>query len=131
MELDKKILSDITIHTKYSKFLPEKGRRESWEELVSRNMEMHIKKYPQLEKNIEKIYKEYVFTKKVLPSMRSLQFGGRAIELNNARIYNCAFLPIDIWAARPRPSRAEFPIFTSFTNFFTKIQLHLIKVLNP
>ena len=95
MELDKKILSDITIHTKYSKFLPEKERRESWEELVSRNMEMHIKKYPQLEKNIEKIYKEYVFTKKVLPSMRSLQFGGRAIELNNARIYNCAFLPID------------------------------------
>ena len=95
MELDKKILSDITIHTKYSKFLPEKERRESWEELVSRNMEMHIKKYPKLKKNIEKIYKEYVFTKKVLPSMRSLQFGGRAIELNNARIYNCAFLPID------------------------------------
>ena len=95
MELDKKILSDITIHTKYSKFLPEKERRESWEELVIRNMEMHIKKYPQLKENIEKIYKEYVFTKKVLPSMRSLQFGGRAIELNNARIYNCAFLPID------------------------------------
>ena len=95
MELDKKILSDITIHTKYSKFLPEKERRESWEELVSRNIEMHIKKYPQLKENIEKIYKEYVFTKKVLPSMRSLQFGGRAIELNNARIYNCAFLPID------------------------------------
>ena len=95
MELDKKILSDITIHTKYSKFLPKEERRESWEELVSRNMEMHIKKYPQLKENIEKIYKEYVFTKKVLPSMRSLQFGGRAIELNNARIYNCAFLPID------------------------------------
>jgi ribonucleoside-diphosphate reductase alpha chain len=95
LELDKKILSDITIHTKYSKFLPEKERRESWEELVIRNMEMHIKKYPQLKENIEKIYKKYVFTKKVLPSMRSLQFGGRAIELNNARIYNCAFLPID------------------------------------
>ena len=43
----------------------------------------------------------------------------------------CAFLPIDIWAARPRPSRAEFPIFTSFTNFFLKIVLHLTKVLNP
>ncbi len=95
MELDKKILSDITIHTKYSKFLPKEERRESWEELVSRNMEMHIRKYPQLKTNIEKIYKEYVFTKKVLPSMRSLQFGGRAIELNNARIYNCAFLLID------------------------------------
>ena len=45
-------------------------------------------------------------------------------------IFLC-ILSIDIWAARPRPSRAEFPIFTSFTNFFTKTQLHLIKVLNP
>ena len=95
LSLDKKILSDITVYSKYAKHLPNLERRESWEELVSRNMEMHIKKYPQLKENIEKIYKEYVFTKKVLPSMRSLQFGGRAIELNNARIYNCAFLPID------------------------------------
>ena len=45
-------------------------------------------------------------------------------------IFLC-ILPINIWAARPRPSRAEFPIFTSFTNFFTKTQLHLTKVLNP
>jgi len=95
LELDKKILSDITVYTKYAKFLPEKERRETWEELVNRNMEMHIKKYPKLKENIKNIYKEYVLTKKVLPSMRSLQFGGRAIELNNSRIYNCAFLPID------------------------------------
>lgn len=27
--------------------------------------------------------------------MRSLQFGGKAIEMNNSRIYNCAFLPVD------------------------------------
>ena len=95
MELDKKILSDITVYTKYAKYKPELERRETWDELVNRNMEMHIKKYPKLKTNIEKIYKEYVLTKKVLPSMRSLQFGGRAIDLNNARIYNCAFLPID------------------------------------
>lgn len=58
-------------------------------------MNMHIKKYPQLADDISGVYRDYVFTKKVLPSMRSLQFGGRAIEMNNARIYNCAFLPID------------------------------------
>ena len=45
-------------------------------------------------------------------------------------IFLC-ILPIDIWAARPRPSRAEFPIFTSFTNFFLGLALHLTKVLNP
>lgn len=95
MQLDKKILSDITVYTKYAKYKPELQRRETWEELVDRNMKMHIDKYPHLKEDIESIYKNYVYTKKVLPSMRSLQFGGRAIELNNARIYNCAFLPID------------------------------------
>ena len=95
LSLDKQILSDITVYTKYAKYLPEKERRETWEELVERNMQMHIAKFPKMAESIEKVYREFVFTKKVLPSMRSLQFGGKAIELNNARIYNCAFLPID------------------------------------
>jgi ribonucleoside-triphosphate reductase len=58
-------------------------------------MQMHIKKHPTLKAEIEKLYKDFVLTKKVLPSMRSLQFGGKAIEVNNSRIYNCAFMPID------------------------------------
>ena len=95
LSLDKKILSEITIHTKYAKYLPEQKRRETWQELVTRNMQMHIQKYPHLEKEITSVYKNFVIPKKILPSMRSLQFGGRAIELNNARIYNCAFLPVD------------------------------------
>lgn len=95
MNLDKQILSDITIYTKYAKYLPEKERRETWDELVTRNRDMHIKTFPQLKEEITAIYRNFVYTKKVLPSMRSLQFGGKAIELNNARIYNCAFLPID------------------------------------
>ena len=95
LTLDKQILSDITVYTKYAKYLPQKARRETWEELVTRNMEMHIAKFPELKESIEQIYENFVFTKKVLPSMRSLQFGGKAIELNNARIYNCAFMPVD------------------------------------
>jgi ribonucleoside-diphosphate reductase alpha chain len=95
LTLDKQILSDITVYTKYAKYLPSKERRETWEELVTRNMEMHISKFPTMKESIEAIYKNFVFNKKVLSSMRSLQFGGKAIELNNARIYNCAFLPVD------------------------------------
>ena len=53
MELSNKILSDITVYMKYAKFLPEKERRETWEELVTRNKEMHQKKYPQLKEEIE------------------------------------------------------------------------------
>jgi ribonucleoside-triphosphate reductase (thioredoxin) len=94
MELATKILSDITVHMKYAKFLPNENRRETWEELVTRNKEMHLKKYPKLSEEIEQAYK-LVYQKKVLPSMRSLQFGGKPIEISPNRIFNCAFVPID------------------------------------
>jgi len=94
MELSNQILSDITVYMKYAKYLPEKQRRETWEELVTRNKEMHQKKYSHLKEEIETVYK-MVYDRKVLPSMRSLQFGGRPIEISPNRVYNCAFLPID------------------------------------
>lgn len=98
MDLSTKILSDITVHMKYAKYLPELNRRETWEELVTRNKEMHQKKYPLIKEEIENAY-AFVYAKKVLPSMRSLQFGGKPIEISPNRIYNCAFLPIDDWRA--------------------------------
>ena len=98
MELSNEILSDITVHMKYARFRPELQRRETWEELVTRNKEMHLKKYPHLEAEIEETYK-FVYDKKILPSMRSLQFGGKPIEISPNRIYNCAYLPIDDWRA--------------------------------
>ena len=79
---------------KYAKYLPNKNRRETWEELVSRNKEMHQKKYPKIKDEIEEVYK-MVYEKKILPSMRSLQFGGKPIEISPNRVYNCAYLPID------------------------------------
>jgi len=86
------ILSDITIFNKYAKYIPELARRETWAEICERNMVMHIKKYPQLEASIRYVYDAYVIPKKVLPSMRSLQFGGPPIELANNRIFNCAYM---------------------------------------
>jgi len=94
MHLPNKILSDIAVHMKYARYLPKKERRETWEELVSRNKKMHLKKYPTLKDEIEETYK-YVYDKKVLPSMRSMQFGGKPIEVAPNRIYNCAYMPID------------------------------------
>jgi ribonucleoside-triphosphate reductase (thioredoxin) len=88
--------SDITVHMKYAKYQPELQRRETWEELVTRNKEMHIKKYPAIKDEIEAAY-QFVYDKKVLPSMRSLQFGGKPIEISPNRVYNCAYLPIDDW----------------------------------
>ena len=98
MEISNKILSDITVYMKYAKYIPELERRETWDELVDRNRDMHIEKYPKLREEIIEAY-EYVYAKKVLPSMRSLQFGGKPIEISPNRIYNCAYLPIDDYRA--------------------------------
>ena len=94
MNISNKILSDITVHMKYAKYIPEFNRRETWEELVTRNKNMHIKRYPDLKDEIEDVYK-MVYNKKILPSMRSLQFGGKPIEISPNRVYNCAYLPLD------------------------------------
>jgi len=79
MDVTQGILSEITTYMKYAKYLPEKKRRETWEELVTRNKEMHQEKFPHLKDEIENAYK--------------------LVELNNTRIFNCSFLPIDDWRA--------------------------------
>jgi|TARA_R110002012_G_scaffold75383_2_gene190509 ribonucleoside-triphosphate reductase len=94
MDVSNSILSDITVYMKYAKYIPELNRRETWDELVTRNKKMHIKHYPHLKEEIEDKYK-FVYDKKVLPSMRSMQFGGKPIEISPNRIYNCAYMPID------------------------------------
>jgi ribonucleoside-diphosphate reductase alpha chain len=83
---------------KYAKFNPAVNRRETWQELVDRNKAMHLKKFPKLSEDIESAYK-FVYDRKALPSMRSMQFAGKPIEISPNRIYNCAYLPIDDWRA--------------------------------
>lgn len=94
MNIEQSILSDITVFLKYAKYRPELNRRETWAELVNRNKDMHVKKFPALEEEINAAY-ELVYDRKILPSMRSLQFAGKPIEINNSRVYNCCFIPID------------------------------------
>lgn len=94
MDLGLDALSKITVFGKYAKYVPELKRRETWDEIVDRYQEMMVKKYPKLEEAIIESAK-FIREKKVLPSMRALQFAGPAAEVNNARIYNCCYLPID------------------------------------
>lgn len=99
MDINNKILSDLTVHMKYAKFLPELKRRETWEEICTRNLMMHTKKFPALTNEIIEVYYRSVFTKKVLPAMRSLQFAGLPMEVNNCRMFNCSYQPIDDYRA--------------------------------
>lgn len=95
MDKAREILSDITVFGKYARHLPDFGRRETWTEIVTRNKEMHKAKFPQMANLIDEVYERSVYPKRILPSMRSLQFAGVPIERNPSRIYNCAYLPIE------------------------------------
>jgi ribonucleoside-diphosphate reductase alpha chain len=72
MDLSRDVLSQITVYMKYARYLPEERRRETWDELVTRNKLMHIKRFPALIDEIEDVFK-FVYSKKVFPSMRALE----------------------------------------------------------
>lgn len=98
MSVSTEALSDVITFTKYAKYQPELERRETYAEIVNRNRAMHKNKFknnPEIIKQIDYFYENFVLTKKVLPSMRSMQFAGKPIEVNPARIFNCAFAPAD------------------------------------
>lgn len=94
MHLNQQIVSDIIIYMKYARYLPALKRRETWSEICDRYQNMMADKYPQMQTETEEAM-EWVRQKKVLPSMRAMQFAGTAIARNNSRIYNCAYLPVD------------------------------------
>ena len=58
MNLSTNLLSDVTVFTKYAKYIPELNRRETFEEVVNRYLDMMIKRYPEQENKIRK-YAQY------------------------------------------------------------------------
>ncbi len=93
-----KEMSNFVFASKYARYNEKAKRRETWEEAVSRVETMHLKKYSSLPKEDKDLIKEAfnsVREKKVVPSMRSMQFGGTSVEAKNARIYNCSVRHID------------------------------------
>ena len=98
MEIGLETLSNVVVFNKYAKYLPQQKRRETYNEIIVRYLQMMVDKYPALSNDIMN-YGQFIFDKKVLPSMRALQFAGPAIQKNEARIYNCCYLPIDDYRA--------------------------------
>jgi ribonucleoside-diphosphate reductase alpha chain len=92
MEIQNKLISDVTIFRTYAKYLPEQMRRETYKEIVERSKEMDISNFPKLEKELIEAYK-MVENFQIMPSMRKLQFAGEAIQRNNIRSYNCSYTP--------------------------------------
>jgi ribonucleoside-diphosphate reductase alpha chain len=124
VDISQRILSDIVVFNKYAKYIPELGRRETWEELCNRNIAMHVKKYPHMEKELVEVYSS-VYSKQVLPSMRSMQFGGAPIDLANNRIYNCAYAAAD----HPAIFHEAMFLLLGGTGFGYSVQTHHIEQL--
>lgn len=126
MELNQEILSNIIIYMKYARYIPELGRRETWPEICGRYEDMMVQKYPHLKDEIEENM-QWVLAKKVLPSMRAMQFAGLPILKNNSRIYNCAYMPVDDIRAF---SEAMF-LLLGGTGVGYSVQLHHVAKLPP
>jgi ribonucleoside-diphosphate reductase alpha chain len=99
-----KSLSDYTFYSRYSHYLPENKRRETWSEAVKRVYDMHrqfyteqIEKHPELVEEIDFVESQQR-KKRILAAQRTLQFGGAPIFKHNVRLYNCSATHID----RPR-----------------------------
>lgn len=204
------MLSDLTVHAKYARFLPDLGRREVWPEIVARNEAMHMRQLavlgmdplspsrmgvwltaaqchavfplwflfilslgrcganvwpcwfvflssfvlplsfsvlfysspvspnllltstvtrcllgaPAIAAELSGVY-DHVRARRVLPSMRSLQFGGAAIEGNNARMFNCSFLPLN----RPRAFAEAMFLLLCGTGVGFSVQRHHVAAL--
>ena len=91
-------MANFVFASKYARYNEKAKRRETWEEAVARVEMMHLKKYAFLSKEDKALIKEAfdsVREKKVVPSMRSMQFGGVPIEAKNSRIFNCSVRHID------------------------------------
>jgi ribonucleoside-triphosphate reductase len=126
MTKEKEILSSLIIFSKYAKYRSDLKRRETWDEIVDRYLDMMTKKYPKLRHKI-KLNGNYIRQKKVLPSMRALQFAGPAMEVNHARGYNCCYLPVDSIHAF---SEAMF-LLLGGTGVGYSVQKHHVAQLGP
>lgn len=126
---DTSAVSDYIHASKYARYLPEALRREVYEETVDRVEAMHQRRFahiPEMGSLIKRAH-QLVRQKKVLPSMRSMQFGGKAIESNHNRIYNCSATLID----RPRAFAEAMFLLLSGCGVGYSVQLEHVEKLPP
>ena len=86
--------------SRYSRWLPEEGRRETWNETVTRYFDFfteHLKDMTgyELEKDIREDIEMAVLGQRVMPSMRCLMTAGEALKRENIAGYNCSYVAVN------------------------------------
>ena len=89
------IMQQIQFFNKYSRFLYEKGRRETWGQTVSRTVEFLKKQAGEAldDDTINTIFMS-IFNQEISPSMRLMATAGKSADTNQLGVYNCSFLPL-------------------------------------
>jgi ribonucleoside-diphosphate reductase alpha chain len=85
--------------SRYARWIPEENRRETWRETVDRYFDFMIRhlngmNYFPDQKLVNEL-KEAVFSRNVMPSMRSVMTAGPALDRDHVAGYNCSFIPVD------------------------------------
>src|SRR5690606_23305743 len=101
-------------------------RRETWDEAVDRSMMMHIRRFPHVREDIEQAF-AMVRQKRVLPAMRSMQFGGKPVETKHSRLFNCW----NSYADRVRFFQEAFWLLLCGGGVGFSVQTHHIAKLPP
>lgn len=88
------VYQDVIALSRYARFIPEKNRRETWDETVDRLVTYLETKTPDLKKELKEV-REAVLNLEVMPSMRLLMTAGEACERDNISAYNCSYLAVN------------------------------------
>ncbi|MCU0626412.1 MAG: ATP cone domain-containing protein [Gemmatimonadaceae bacterium] len=129
-------ISDYIAMSKYARWREDLGRRELWHEAATRVFDMHRARFAGalsrdvfgLDRTLGQLIDEAeaaVRDREALPSMRSMQFGGTAIQVNNARMYNCTYGHID----HPRKFAEALWLLLSGTGVGFSVQKHHVSKL--
>ncbi len=78
--------------SRYARYIPEKQRRETWEETVGRYVDYWGDKLPEAD---AKEARKAIENLEVMPSMRALMTAGDALDRDNIAGFNCSYMPID------------------------------------
>lgn len=109
--------------SRYSRFRPDLGRRETWEETVDRLIEFWDKQLPSMPKEETARVRGSILSLDVMPSMRSLMTAGPALERDHVAQYNCSFSAVQgtgpkvsLWDDKLRELGHEEPITIAIRN---------------
>ena len=90
--------------SRYSRWLPDEGRREFWNETIERYFDFfkdHLKDMCnyELDDKTRNEIEEAILDTRVMPSMRCLMTAGPALKKENIAGYNCSYVAVDRVAA--------------------------------